>query len=74
MVPTIRAIPAGTGITTEVGGESAIGHDFLVAQGERMPFAIGLTLIASAIVLFLLFGSLAIPLKAVIMTLLSISA
>jgi uncharacterized membrane protein YdfJ with MMPL/SSD domain len=74
MVPTIRAIPAGAGITTIVGGESAIGHDFLVAQGERMPFAIGLTLIASAIVLFLLFGSLAIPLKAVIMTLLSISA
>ena len=74
MVPTIRAIQAGNGISTIVGGESAIGHDFLVAQGERMPFAIGLTLIASAIVLFLLFGSLAIPLKAVIMTLLSISA
>ena len=74
LVPAIRAIQAGNGITTQVGGESAIGHDFLVAQGERMPFAIGLTLIASAIVLFLLFGSLAIPLKAVVMTLLSISA
>jgi uncharacterized membrane protein YdfJ with MMPL/SSD domain len=74
MVPTIRAISVANGITTQVGGESAIGHDFLVAQGERMPFAIGLTLIASAIVLFLLFGSLAIPLKAVVMTLLSISA
>ena len=61
MVPAIRAIEAGNGISTIVGGESAIGHDFLVAQGERMPFAIGLTLIASAVVLFLLFGSLAIP-------------
>ena len=39
-----------------------------------MPYAIGLTLIASAVVLFLLFGSIAIPIKAVIMTLLSISA
>jgi RND superfamily putative drug exporter len=74
MVPTIRSISPANGMTTMVGGESAIGHDFLVAQGERMPFAIGLTLIASAIVLFLLFGSLAIPLKAVVMTLLSISA
>ncbi|MGH2513923.1 MAG: MMPL family transporter, partial [Candidatus Limnocylindrales bacterium] len=74
LIPTIRAIPAGDGISTEVGGESAIGHDFLVAQGDRMPYAIGLTLIASAVVLFLLFGSLAIPLKAVVMTLLSISA
>jgi RND superfamily putative drug exporter len=39
-----------------------------------MPWAIGVTLIASAVILFLLFGSLAIPIKAVIMTLLSISA
>ena len=74
MVPTVRALAVTNRITTQVGGESAIGHDFLVAQGDRMPYAIGLTLIASAIVLFLLFGSLAIPLKAVIMTLLSISA
>jgi putative drug exporter of the RND superfamily len=74
MVPTVRALPVANGITTQVGGESAIGHDFLVAQGDRMPYAIGLTLIASAIVLFLLFGSLAIPIKAVFMTLLSISA
>jgi RND superfamily putative drug exporter len=74
MVPTVRTLPIANGITTQVGGESAIGHDFLVAQGDRMPYAIGLTLIASAIVLFLLFGSLAIPIKAVFMTLLSISA
>jgi len=53
---------------------AALGHDFLVSQGERMPWAIGVTLIASAVILFLLFGSLAIPLKAVVMTLLSISA
>jgi RND superfamily putative drug exporter len=74
LTPTIRAIAAANGITTQVGGESAIGHDFLVAQDERMPYAIGLTMLASAVVLFLLFGSLAIPLKAVVMTLLSISA
>jgi RND superfamily putative drug exporter len=35
---------------------------------------VGLTLIASGAILFLLFGSLILPLKAVIMTLLSISA
>ncbi len=39
-----------------------------------MPYAIGLTLVASGFVLFLLFGSVVIPIKAVIMTLLSISA
>ena len=58
----------------QVGGSAALGHDFLVSQNERTPWAIGTTLLASAIVLFLLFGSLAIPLKAVLMTLLSLTA
>jgi len=74
MIPVIRAIDPGAGITTEVGGSAATGHDFLVSQSERAPLAVGLTLIASAVILFLLFGSVVIPLKAVIMTLLSISA
>ena len=74
MIPVIRAIDAGDGITTQVGGSAATGHDFLVSQSERAPFAVALTLIASAVILFLLFGSVVIPLKAVIMTLLSISA
>ena len=74
MIPTIRALDPGPGITTEVGGSAAVGHDFLASQSERAPLAVGLTLIASAVILFLLFGSLIIPIKAVIMTLLSISA
>ena len=74
MIPVIREIDAGDGITTQVGGSAATGHDFLVSQSERAPYAVALTLIASAVILFLLFGSVVIPLKAVIMTLLSISA
>ena len=74
VVSAVRTADPGEGIRIQVGGVAALGHDFLVSQGERMPWAIGVTLIASAVILFLLFGSLAIPLKAVIMTLLSISA
>jgi RND superfamily putative drug exporter len=74
MIPVIRAIDAGGGTTTQVGGSAATGHDFLRSQSERAPFAVALTLIASGAILFLLFGSVIIPLKAVIMTLLSISA
>jgi putative drug exporter of the RND superfamily len=74
MIPVIRALEPGAGVTTQVGGSAATGHDFLVSQSERAPLAVGLTLIASAVILFLLFGSIAIPVKAVIMTLLSISA
>ena len=74
LIPVIRAMQLGDGIVTQVGGSAATAYDFLVSQGERAPWAVGLTLIASGIILFLLFGSLVIPVKAVIMTLLSISA
>ncbi|MBI2777638.1 MAG: MMPL family transporter [Chloroflexi bacterium] len=75
VVPRVRAVEAGTGISgVEVGGTAAISEDFLQAQNDRLPIAVGTTLLASALILFLLFGSLAIPLKAVVMTLLSLSA
>jgi RND superfamily putative drug exporter len=74
LIPVIRDLEPGDGITTQVGGSAATAHDFLVSQGERAPWAVGLTLVVSGAILFLLFGSLILPLKAVIMTLLSISA
>jgi RND superfamily putative drug exporter len=74
LTATIRAVPVETGYTAQVGGVAAAGWDFLQSQAERTPYAIGLTLLASGFVLFLLFGSVVIPAKAVVMTLLSISA
>jgi putative drug exporter of the RND superfamily len=75
VVPRIRAVERPAGIeSVQVGGVAAIAEDFLASQNDRMPWAIGTTLLASAIILFLLFGSLAIPVKAVVMTLLSLSA
>jgi len=74
LIPVIRALQPGDGITTQVGGSAATARDFLVSQSERAPWAVGLTLLASGAILFLLFGSVILPLKAVIMTLLSISA
>jgi RND superfamily putative drug exporter len=74
LIPILREIPAPGGIETQVGGSAATAHDFLVSQSERAPWAVGLTLVASGAILFLLFGSLVLPAKAVIMTLLSISA
>jgi len=75
VVPAVRAVEPGDGIgRVAFGGAAAISEDFLVAQNDRMPLAIGTTLLASALILFLLFGSIVIPLKAVVMTLLSLSA
>ncbi len=73
VVPHIRGVDVA-GVTTQVGGLAAEGHDFMTSQSETIPYAIALTLGASALILFLLFGSVVIPIKAVIMTLLSITA
>jgi putative drug exporter of the RND superfamily len=74
MIPTIRGLSAGDGIRTAVGGSAALGHDFLAATDERLPWVVGAVLAAMLVILFLLFGSVVLPIKAVIMTLLSISA
>jgi RND superfamily putative drug exporter len=58
----------------QVGGTAASGHDFLASQAERAPLGVGIPLLASGLILFLLFGSVVLPVKAVLMTLLSISA
>ncbi|HEV8282486.1 MAG TPA: MMPL family transporter [Candidatus Limnocylindrales bacterium] len=73
VVPAVRAVNVD-GVTTQVGGLAAQGKDFMASQSETIPWAIALTLGASAVILFLLFGSVIIPIKAVIMTLLSITA
>ncbi len=74
LIPQIRALDAGNGIRTEVGGTAALAHDFLQSQSDRAPWGVGIPLFASGFILFLLFGSMVLPLKAVLMTLLSISA
>jgi RND superfamily putative drug exporter len=75
VISRVRAIDLDPAITRmQVGGGAAVGEDFLIAQSDRIPWAVATTLIASAVILFLLFGSLAIPIKAVVMTLLSLTA
>ncbi|HEX8024925.1 MAG TPA: MMPL family transporter [Candidatus Limnocylindrales bacterium] len=75
VIGRIRALSTGSGIANvQVGGAAAIGADFLQSQSDRLPWAVGTTLLAMAVILFFLFGSLAIPIKAVAMTLLSLTA
>ncbi|HEX4898824.1 MAG TPA: MMPL family transporter, partial [Candidatus Limnocylindrales bacterium] len=75
VVPRIRAIEPGDAISGfQVGGSAGVAEDFLQAQNEQLPWAVVTTLLASALILFLLFGSIAIPIKAVVMTLLSLTA
>jgi len=57
-----------------VTGPTAFDLDFMGVVGDRAPLAIGLVVVATYVALFLLLRSVLLPLKAVIVNLLSISA
>jgi putative drug exporter of the RND superfamily len=74
VVPRVRSVDPGRGLSATVGGFAATGYDFLQAQASQIPVAVAIVLIAMGAILFLLFGSVVLPAKAIFMTLLSISA
>jgi uncharacterized membrane protein YdfJ with MMPL/SSD domain len=74
LVRSIRAMTPGNGLSAAVGGLDASAVDFLDAQNSQMPIAIVYILIAMAVMLLLQFGSLVLPVKAVVMTMLSLTA
>jgi RND superfamily putative drug exporter len=65
---------AGTGIEVAVGGFSGVVADFSDYTTRMLPVVIALVLVLSFLLLMLVFRSLLVPLKAVIMNLLSVGA
>ena len=74
LVRDLRAIESPPGGEKLVTGFTAIDLDTVNFIVERTPTAVAFVMIATIIVLFLLLGSVVLPLKAVVMNLLSISA
>jgi RND superfamily putative drug exporter len=71
----VRAATAGNQtMHVYLGGETAAGIDFSTVLGSRLPLFIGAVLAVSFVLLLIVFRSLVVPLKAVLMNLLSIAA
>ncbi|HVO54271.1 MAG TPA: MMPL family transporter [Solirubrobacterales bacterium] len=70
----IPPIEAQTGAQLHVGGINAIFEDFGEAITEKLPLFIGVVVLLSALLLMIVFRSLLVPLKAIVMNLLSIGA
>jgi RND superfamily putative drug exporter len=70
----IAPIVNGTGVNAQVGGETAGGIDAASFLGHRLFLVIGAVLILSFLLLMTVFRSVVLPLKAVIMNLLSVGA
>ena len=73
MVATIRALP-DLPSGTLVGGAAAVYADSQSAIVGGLPLAVGLIALFTFVILFLFTGSLLLPLKAIVLNLLSLSA
>ncbi len=73
LVDDVRAHrPAGT--RSWVTGDAAVHRDVIGLIMHRLPYAIGLTLVAMLLLLFAMTGSVVVPLKAALMNVVSIGA
>ncbi|MGH3239018.1 MAG: MMPL family transporter, partial [Spirillospora sp.] len=71
LVDAVRAVPAPGG--TLVGGYPADLADFRTALIDRLPVVVALILVVSCALLFLMTGSVLVPLKAAVLNALSLS-
>ncbi len=69
---TLPPLASETGTTLLVGGANATAIDFTHVLASKLPLFVGVVVLLSALLLFVVFRSLVIPLQAAVMNLLSI--
>ncbi len=69
---TLPPLASATGTTLLVGGANATEIDFTHVLASKLPLFVGVVVLLSALLLFVVFRSLVIPLQAAVMNLLSI--
>ena len=74
IVTSIRALAPPAHARVLVGGATAMLVDELSSLGGTLPWMALLTAVATFVLLFLAFGSVVLPLKAIVMNILSLSA
>jgi RND superfamily putative drug exporter len=68
----VEAVPAPWPV--DIGGQTAEDRDSLAALGNAMPYAVAIIALATFILLFLFSGSLVMPIKALVLNTLSLTA
>jgi RND superfamily putative drug exporter len=74
LVKAIRATPPPVGLSVLVGGNTAEEVDFLASLAANIPTALAIIAGVMFVILFLMLGSVVVPVKAVVLTILSLSA
>jgi RND superfamily putative drug exporter len=73
-VRAIRHLPTSGGVRVLVGGRPAQDVDLLSSLGPRLPWMAALMALVTLVLLFLAYGSVVLPVKAVLMNLVSVGA
>jgi uncharacterized membrane protein YdfJ with MMPL/SSD domain len=73
-VKRIRALPAPAGATMLVGGATADFIDFQASLSRHLPIALAIVVLATLTILFLMTGSVVLPVKSLLMNFLNLSA
>jgi RND superfamily putative drug exporter len=74
LVGAVREVPAPDGAEVLVGGQSAVLADLLASLGALLPWMALIVVGTTFVLLFLAFGSVVLPVKAVVMNVLSLGA
>ncbi|GEC10022.1 putative conserved membrane protein, MmpL family [Streptomyces spinoverrucosus] len=74
LVNRLKDVPEPPGARAYFGGESAVYDDTLDALGETLPWMLLYIAVMTYLLLFLAFGSVLLPLKAIAMNMLSLTA
>jgi uncharacterized membrane protein YdfJ with MMPL/SSD domain len=74
LVAQVRAVPAPPGTQVYVGGATAELVDELGSLGATLPWMALLVAVTTFVLLFLAFGSVVLPVKAIVMNVLSLTA
>ena len=74
LVDAVRGVAPPSGARVLTAGLSSRSHDFIESFNHSVPVAVLIVILVTGGVLFLTFGSVLLPLKAVLMSLISVSA
>jgi putative drug exporter of the RND superfamily len=72
LLAALRAVPSPAPV--QFGGNTAINQDSMRAMGDRLPLAGAVIVLTSLMVLFFFTGSVVLPLKALLLNVLSLTA
>ncbi|MFL5898591.1 MAG: MMPL family transporter [Solirubrobacterales bacterium] len=73
-VRAIRSLPEPAGTTLQVSGASADFVDFQSSLSDHLPYALAIVIGATLVILFLMTGSVVLPIKSLVMNFLNLSA